>query len=155
MLRPWHSIEEVWKLMQQYELFKNVAYERVGLFRSDVFYFVPIDISKGGDAVIPAFGKMTNDHMFYGSYHNAYVWANIRFPSVDCYVPPLPSHGLHSEHFMRTLILPNIPNWTRRYDGCFMRVRGHGQIKKRDCMFNYTGPRPWERRRKRATAGNG
>jgi hypothetical protein len=121
----------------------NIQYERVGLFRSDVLYFHPIDISEG-DAVVPAFGKMTNDRMFYGLYENAYVWANIRFPSVDCYKPQQPTHGLHSEHFMRRQVLPNIPNVTTRYDICFMRVRGTGKINLGDCLFNYTGPRPWK-----------
>jgi len=142
MLRQWHSIDQVWNLMEQRERSMSIQYERVGLFRSDVFYFVPIDISKG-DAVIPSFGKMTNDRMFYGLYENAYIWANIRFPSVDCYVPPLPTQGLHSEHFMETLILKNIPNWTNKSDICFMRVRGNGLVQLTDCELNYDGPRPW------------
>ena len=69
--------------MQQHERATGIEYERVAVFRSDVLYVVPIDIAKG-DAVIPAFGKMTNDRMFYGLYEHAYVWANIRCPSVDC-----------------------------------------------------------------------
>jgi hypothetical protein len=138
MLRQWHSIEKVWKLMVENEKKTGVQYERVGLFRSDVFYVSPIDIGKG-DAVIPAFGLMTNDRMFYGKYEHAYVWANIRFPSVDCYKPPKSTHGLHSEHFMRRLILPNIPNWTINDKICFLRVRGQGKIQKKDCIYNYTG----------------
>jgi hypothetical protein len=123
MLKQWHSIEQVWKLMQQHEKELNIRYDRVGFFRSDVKYISPIDIFNG-DAVVPAFGGggMINDRMFYGLYEHAHVWANIRFPSVECYEPPSPTWGLHSEHFMERLVLKNIPNVTHRDDICFYRV---------------------------------
>lgn len=133
--------------MQQYEYSNDIHYDRVGLFRSDVYYVTDIDIMSETEtdvAVIPSFGKMGNDRMFYGTYENAYVWANIRFPSVDCYEPELPTQGLHSEHFMERLILPNIPNWTERNDVCFLRVRGEGEIQDGDCNINYDGPTDWK-----------
>jgi len=156
MLKQWHSISKVWQLMQQYESTHDIGYDRVGLFRSDVYYVTDISIKRGSsrssskteadtnDAVVPAFGKMGNDRMFYGTYDNAFVWANIRYPSVDCYKPEIPTQGLHSEHFMERLILPNIPNWTERRDICFLRVRGEGEIQEGDCKINYDGPTDWK-----------
>jgi hypothetical protein len=139
MLKQWHSIEQVWRLMQHHEEEFNIQYDRVGFFRSDVEYISPIDIFNG-DAVVPAFGKMTNDRMFYGLYEHAHVWANIRFPSVECYEPPEPTHGLHSEHLMKRLIVKNIPNVTYRHDICFYRVRGNGRVQTGDCHWNHTSP---------------
>jgi hypothetical protein len=70
MYNQWHSIESVWDLMQDAERRRGIEYSRVGLFRTDVKYVTPIDIFKGGDAVIPDFGFLVNDRMFYGTYNN-------------------------------------------------------------------------------------
>ena len=126
--------------MQQYEQATGIRYDRVGLFRTDVQYVTPIDIHDGNDAVVPGFGFLVNDRMFYGTYDNAHVWAKIRYASVDCYQPRHPFVQMHSEFFMNDLILPNIPNVTRRDDICFYRVRSNGNVLTDDCTKFYPMP---------------
>jgi hypothetical protein len=139
MYKQWHSIERAWKLMQETEKKLNIEYERVGLFRSDVKYDTPIDIFDG-DAVIPKFGFLVNDRMFYGLYENANVWANVRYPSVACYQPRHRALGMHSEFFMNDFVLKNIPNVTKK-DICFNRVRANGMVLEDDCTKVYEFPR--------------
>ena len=82
MIRQWHSIAGVWRLMRLKETKTHNRYDRVGLFRPDVFYTQPISIM-GGDnnnatgnehAVIPSMMYNCtkwcgyNDRMFYGKY---------------------------------------------------------------------------------------
>jgi hypothetical protein len=133
MYKQWHSIESVWDLMQDAEQRQGIEYSRVGLFRTDVKYVTPIDIFKGGDAVIPDFGFLVNDRMFYGTYNNAHVWAKIRFPSVPCYKPRHKLIQMHSEFFMMDLVLKNIPGVAKREDICFMRVQATGVMNTNDC----------------------
>lgn len=139
MYKQWHSIERVWDLMQQKEAATGIRYQRVGLFRSDVQYVTPIDIFDG-DAVIPKFGFLVNDRMFYGTYSNAHVWAKSRFPSVGCYVPRHRSIKMHSEFFMNDFVLRLIPNVTKK-DICFYRVRANGVIWDDDCTKSYEFPK--------------
>lgn len=139
MYKQWHSIERVWDRMKEEEVRRGIEYNKVGLFRSDVQYTTPIDIFDG-DAVIPKFGFLVNDRMFYGNYENARVWAKIRFPSVKCYQPRHQSVKMHSEFFMNDLVLKNIPNVTKR-DICFYRVRADGNVWTDDCTKNYEFPK--------------
>jgi hypothetical protein len=139
MYKQWHSIERVWDMMQEAEQNLNIEYERVGLFRTDVQYMTPIDIFDG-DAVIPKFGFLVNDRMFYGKYEHAHVWAKIRYPSVGCYVPRHRSINMHSEFFMNDLILKNLPNVTKK-DICFYRARANGAIWDDDCTKKYEFPK--------------
>lgn len=126
MYKQWHSIEKVWDLMKAAEAHQGIEYDRIGFFRSDVKYVTPIDIFDG-DAVIPKFGFLVNDRMFYGTYENARIWAKIRFPSVKCYRPRHKSIKMHSEFFMNDLVLQNIPGVTKK-DICFYRVRADGDV---------------------------
>lgn len=126
-------------MMREAEERRGIHYERVGLFRSDVKYVTPIDIFDG-DAVIPEFGFLVNDRMFYGTYENAHVWAKIRYPSVPCYQPRHKSIKMHSEFFMNDLVLKNIPNVTKK-DICFYRVRANGEVWEDDCTKHYEFPK--------------
>lgn len=156
MLKQWYSIERVWEVMQTTEQAKNIRYERIGFFRTDVVYVTPIDIQAGGDAVIPNFGFIVNDRMFYGSYENAHIWANSRFASASCYEPRHRDFGLHSEFFMYDFVLPLIankgvndsePDNDKHYknhtvinksdDICFYRIRASGKISENDCRQAY------------------
>ena len=125
--------------MQEAEHRRGLEYERVGLFRTDVKYVTPIDIFDG-DAVIPNFGFLVNDRMFYGTYENAHVWAKIRFPSVPCYKPRHNSIKMHSEFFMNDFVLRNIPNVSKK-DICFHRVRANGAVWEDDCTKKYDFPK--------------
>ena len=138
MYKQWHSIEKVWDRMKEDEISRGIEYDRVGLFRSDVQYATPIDIFDG-DAVIPKFGFFVNDRMFYGKYEYARIWAKIRFPSVECYIPRHQKIRMHSEFFMNDLVLKNIPNVTKK-DICFYRVRVHGDVWDDDCKRIYRFP---------------
>ena len=135
MVKQWHSIEQVWNLMEEAENKLNIHYERVGLFRSDVLYANPIDIMDGNDdAVTPMFASSrANDRMFYGSYENARIWATIRFPSVECYRPSKKKYGLHSEQFMKDQILASMNTRVVKKDICFFRVRATGLVMSDDC----------------------
>lgn len=138
MYKQWHSIERVWDFMQETEQRLGIEYDRVGLFRTDVKYVTPIDIFDG-DAVIPEFGFLVNDRMFYGTYENAHIWAKIRFPSVPCYKPRHVSIKMHSEFFMNDLVLKNIPNVEKK-DICFYRVRANVAVWEDDCSKEYAFP---------------
>ena len=124
--------------MQETEERRVIQYEQVGLFRSDVEYATPIDIFDG-DAVIPKFGFVVNDRMFYGTYENAHDWAKSRYPSVPCYVPRHEGIAMHSEYFMKDLVLKNIPNVTKKEDICFYRVRAQ-HVQRDDCIREYWLP---------------
>jgi hypothetical protein len=81
MIRQWHSIAGVWRLMRIKETQIHKRYDRVGLFRPDVFYTHPISImgdnnnaTENEHAVIPSMMYYCtrwcgyNDRMFYGKY---------------------------------------------------------------------------------------
>lgn len=67
VVRMWHSIDSVWRLMSTTALQKQIVYTRVAMFRVDVVYVTPIDIWKNPItgtldydnriAVIPGFAK--------------------------------------------------------------------------------------------------
>lgn len=159
MIKQWHSIDKVWKLMvsrgsirfnedikhmnERLGSDKNVNvekdfYERVGLFRSDVVYTHPIVISHGA-AVIPNFGqfKGENDRMFYGLYKHAKIWATKRFEYVDEYllheVKGNEEVQIHSEEYLLSLLKRfSVPFVTK--DICFWRARASGLLKTHDCV---------------------
>lgn len=132
MIKQWHSIDQVWKMMEDSE----IEYHQVGLFRLDVLYVHDISISAGeGEAVVPDFlpsGGM-NDRMFFGRRDYAEVWATKRFGLVQNYIDRYEDRGLHSEKFMEFL-MQKIP--VEEKPICFHRVRGTGKIKK-DCSLGF------------------
>ena len=132
MIKQWHSINQVWKLMEASE----VDYHRVGLFRLDVLYVHEISITGREDvAVVPNFLKSggMNDRMFYGRRDHAEVWATKRFDLAQSYIDRYQDRGLHSEKFMEFL-MRKIP--VEEKPICFHRVRGTGKIKK-DCSLGF------------------
>ena len=85
MIKQWHSIESVWNLMEETSAKMPLSqYKRVGLFRSDILYITPINISDSR-AALPAFSSWygVNDRIFYGCYEHAKVWATMRFQFIE------------------------------------------------------------------------
>ena len=151
MVKQWHSIDQVWQLMEQAEQNSGQKYDQVGLFRSDVFYANPINIYDG-DAVIPKFGacRAANDRMFYGKREYAKIWATSRFDGVQGYIDrwrdgtqkrPEVEDKVHSEFYMRDAVLWSIPVPVKKKDICFFRVRGTGAVRTKDCYCHIT--RSW------------
>ena len=173
MIKQWNSIERVWDLMEmQYstETFdedkkygirshskhkKSKHYDQVGLFRSDVYYTRPINLFDSQGAV-PKFAMHHgyNDRLFYGSYHNAKIWASKRFEFVDIfeknYMKPFNrteldwwtkfklfigykyKDGYHSESFVKKL-LDHYGVKVELKDHCVWRVRTGEKILAADC----------------------
>lgn len=116
MVKQWHSISGAWTLMEHHSQKTKKRYDRVGLFRLDVFYTHPIYVvrptaitnnsiakkapnedSEEEEAVVPQFlwltatpehyfWNFTNDRMFYGNYKYAKIWAAQRFDKVRKYM---------------------------------------------------------------------
>jgi len=149
LIKQWHSIEGVWKLMERHgHKMKSKDpnyhatdhyYERVGLFRSDVVYLSPINISHG-DAVVPEFlwpeavakhkeDDFVNDRMFYGKYDYAKVWATERFLFAKEYLKK--PDDIQGETFLKALLTKRKVPFEKR-DICFWRARAGGKVKV-DC----------------------
>jgi len=138
MLRAWHSIQEVWKLMERHEReqqqrdlqFKN--YTRVAVLRSDVVYMTPIDIyayhtvlkrhgtvlqqlrdDENQYVIMPNFNRYpVNDRMIYGPRRAVQIWATTRFDRIPEHVHRfnLIDHGqnMHPERFVASEIIPHM-----------------------------------------------
>ena len=160
MMKQWNSIEGAWDLMRSHEkkilsgLSSDVTnskddendryYKYVGLFRTDVFYLTPIEVS-GAVAVVPKFTSAFgfNDRMFYGKYEWAKVWATKRFGFIPEFekrymihpeqvrVPPVA--GFHSEFFLKNLMNHYKVPVMKSTRECFLRVRSGPKILKSDC----------------------
>jgi len=122
-LKQWYSIQRVWDSM-------TTKYERIGLFRLDVLYTEPIDISDG-DAVIPDFLHFggLNDRAFYGLYKWASQWATTRLKKLAIRSKEENIYDMHAETFMKYL-MRDVPVELKPM--CFKRVRATGEIKP-DC----------------------
>ena len=152
MMKQWYSIESVWRFMEKRQAAMGWNYTRVGLFRPDVLYVNPINILDNLEAVVPWFSPMpVNDRMFYGSYHNARIWATQRFSSIG--LARTEGHlknGIHPERYLAQVIFPQMtksnPNndtatsssssVVQQVDVCFWRVRATGKIQYQDCQCN-------------------
>ena len=146
MIRQWHSIESCWKLMESYEKKTWRRFDRVGFFRLDVKYTHPINILTNETAVIPPMMyeqiKSTgiNDRLFYGFRDMGAVWASDRFNSVEEYLAWQESNidrvrcrGLHSEEFLRYLLVEKWSVDITLRNICFQRVRASGHVLSTDC----------------------
>eukprot|EP00957_Ditylum_brightwellii_P152693 11622946-Ditylum_brightwellii.AAC.1 len=73
-------------LVGQYEEENNLYSHHVGLFCSDMYYTRTINTFYLAGAE-PSFAstKGYNDQMFYGSYHDAKIWASKRFNVVGTF----------------------------------------------------------------------
>lgn len=143
IIKQWHSIESVWNLMERESLKIHKKYNRVGMFRSDVFFVTPIDIHKSSspkEAVTPGFALYPiNDRMIYGPYDAVKLWATGRFQRFEDNIHKIPAgHGMHSEVFLDTLVFPAIrqQDTTIREDPgiCFFRVRADESMWVNDCL---------------------
>jgi hypothetical protein len=134
MIKQWFSIERVWDYMEDYSRNKSRWYTQVGLFRSDVVYLDDIFLFDS-KAAIPEFASCpANDRMFYGTYHNAWIWSKTRFTNVPyAYERGFFNEGLHSEYYMHDVILPQMKDPYEKKDICFLRVRATGDISTDDC----------------------
>lgn len=154
MIRQWHSIEKVWSKMEAHEEKRQERFDLVGLFRLDVLYTHPIFLGDAsGVAIIPllmykpsrtkhSWGGY-NDRSFYGKREYASPWATERFNSVPLYLQWQKSNdqydeknGLHSEDFLRWMLVFQFPTPLAMKPICFMRVRSSGMIMRDDCAPN-------------------
>ncbi|KAL7526900.1 hypothetical protein ACHAWF_001963 [Thalassiosira exigua] len=151
MIRQWHSIDGAWAKMTAHEESIRRRYDRVGLFRPDVLYTHPISIGDRNEvAVIPAMMYRPrpspehwggyNDRMFYGTREYAESWATERFDAVKPYLEWQKSNkhyaeksGLHSEDFLRWMLVMHWPMPLTIKPVCFKRVRTSGAVKTGDC----------------------
>ncbi|KAL9178474.1 hypothetical protein ACHAXT_003804 [Thalassiosira profunda] len=150
MVRQWHSIEMVWAIMETHEMSVQARYTDVGLFRLDVVFTHPIIIDGADEvAVIPplmyeatrsktAWGGY-NDRLFYGKREYAKPWATERFNSVPSYLHWQKTNkhydqrrGLHSEDFLRWLLVFHFPTPLKTKPLCFHRIRSTGMVMN-DC----------------------
>lgn len=163
MVKQWHSINGAWGLMEQYAQRNRKQYDRVGLFRLDVFYTHPIYVVNPSssdnevEAVVPSFlwkeatpemysWNFTNDRMFYGNYKYAKIWATKRFNTALKYVNRTKTRtqtemlryeqGIHSESFMDYL-LRDVPK-VHKNPICFWRLRTTGVVRYDDCNTSQT-----------------
>ena len=148
IVRQWHSIQAVWKLMEREGRRLNVEYDHVGMFRSDVFFATPIDISNASslradakEAVVAGFSMYpVNDRMIYGPHSAVKIWATERFERLVTEIDKMPRGlGMHPETFLDKIIFPAIEEETgvkKRTDPdiCFFRVRADLSLWVNDCL---------------------
>mmetsp|Transcript_14941 Transcript_14941/g.32218 ORF Transcript_14941/g.32218 Transcript_14941/m.32218 type:complete len:433 (+) Transcript_14941:260-1558(+) len=175
MIKQWNSIEGAWNLMRAHEKkIQSVSaglamslssngngtidndkeststsipyYKYVGLFRMDVFFVTPIEVS-GAVAVVAKFSSAYgyNDRIFYGEYKWAKVWATKRFGFIPDFEekymldPKQEGHnrpvaGFHAEFFLKNMMDHyKVPVMKSERD-CFMRVRSGARIMQADCQ---------------------
>eukprot|EP00584_Thalassiosira_punctigera_P013271 CAMPEP_0172566218 /NCGR_PEP_ID=MMETSP1067-20121228/111018_1 /TAXON_ID=265564 ORGANISM="Thalassiosira punctigera, Strain Tpunct2005C2" /NCGR_SAMPLE_ID=MMETSP1067 /ASSEMBLY_ACC=CAM_ASM_000444 /LENGTH=242 /DNA_ID=CAMNT_0013357277 /DNA_START=520 /DNA_END=1248 /DNA_ORIENTATION=+ len=146
LVRQWHSIEQVWAMMETFEEDNHQRYDIVGLLRSDVLFTHRISINESlGGGVIPQSMYKTyhswggyNDRMFFGKREYAECWSTERFTSLQLYLlwqqtrKSVLITGLHSEDFLRWLLVFQLSIPLRMDPICFMRIRTSGAISN-DC----------------------
>mmetsp|Transcript_7610 Transcript_7610/g.21151 ORF Transcript_7610/g.21151 Transcript_7610/m.21151 type:complete len:443 (+) Transcript_7610:181-1509(+) len=160
ILKMWHSIESVWRLMMQYNL--NQQYVRVAMLRSDVCYLTPIDVwSNGTDGILdkdnkvvimPGFGRFpVSDRIIIGPYHAVEPWAIHRFDHLEDHASYMEANHsgwtLHSERFVRYTVLPQITSQQEQQfkivehsQMCFVRARADESLWMTDCFIGNPQP---------------
>lgn len=152
IVKMWHSIEQVWNLMEAHAKRNNIQYSRVAMLRSDVVYMTPIDIwetektgvrdTQNKVAIIPGFGRHpVSDRIIYGPHDAVAVWSTTRFRSLDDHVNWIlknkPGWGMHSEKFVNYTLLPAIRRTGARVADhetmCFFRARSDETVWINDC----------------------
>lgn len=152
IVRQWHSIEFAFKLMDVTARQMGVQYTRVGMFRSDVVYMTPIDISlldrgvtdsRNNHVVAPGFAQYpVNDRMIYGNYNGVKIWATQRWSLVEerAQKREEPGYVMHSERFLNFTVFPAIEAAGYAVDInkdiCFVRARADESAMISDCSFN-------------------
>lgn len=135
MIKQWHSIKGAWDLMTDHEQqnINNVTkhYQQIGLFRSDVYYVNPIDISDS-EAAVPYFHTWGgyNDRIFYGNRENAAVWAD-RFA-----YSPIHKGDYHSESYLRKMMNHHNISVSKK-PICVLRVRSLSRLERlENCWYS-------------------
>jgi hypothetical protein len=158
IVKQWHSIDAVWKKMEQRAIERNKVYGRVAMLRNDVIYINPIDVFRINSSAIdinnefvtiPGWaGWPINDRMVSGPFNAVKVWATERFSRLDKYVRAnkiaRAGYGMHPERFLNGEIIPHITknlgyklDLAKRF--CFVRVRADGAIWIDDCNRGFPG----------------
>ena len=160
MVRQWHSIESVFRLMETTAQQLKIKYSRVGMFRSDVMYMTPLDIAlldqgvvdrQNRHVVVPGFGSWpVNDRMIYGNFDGVKIWSTRRFSLIEVRALSRRNAGwvMHSERFLDSTVFPAIKgsgykvntNW----DICFLRTRADMTALISDCAISGTS-RGWDK----------
>ena len=161
MVRQWHSIEYVFKLMDYTSKQYNLQYDRVGMFRSDAMYVTPIDIasidtlndimdtSNKYFVTAPFALNPVNDRLIYGPYDAVKIWATKRFELIEerANTQIDPGYTMHSERFMNSSIIPAMEQLGYEHiqnpDICFLRTRADESAIITDCSIAGT-VRNWE-----------
>jgi hypothetical protein len=161
MVRQWHSVEYVFKLMDFTALQSGISYSRVGMFRSDAFYMTPIDIASVDtqQAIMDTRNRFfvtapfalypVNDRMVYGPYEAVKVWATKRFDLVEerANQQSEPGYTMHSERFMNASIFVAMKQLGYQQatnpDICFSRTRADESTIVSDCSMAGTA-RNWK-----------
>jgi hypothetical protein len=147
VVKQWHSIEAVWMLMEREAETLQLQYDLIGMFRSDVFFATPIDITGNmtsashiSEAIYPGFAlHPVNDRMFFGQYHAVRIWASERFRRVVSDVHRIrPGSGIHPENFLNDVLFPAIRENGHKVKAdpniCFFRVRADMSTWISDCL---------------------
>jgi hypothetical protein len=182
IVKQWHSIENAFKLMVYTESHSELQnggrleYTRVGMFRSDAFFAMPLDIalwqgpglsssssmttmtdSHNQYAVQAGFAQMpVNDRLFYGPRRAVEIWATQRFDALEerARLQPEPGYTMHSERFLNYTIFPLIEREgytiVSNPDLCCLRVRADDSVMLNDCTMGAVQTRGWDRVNKQA-----
>jgi hypothetical protein len=161
VVKMWHNLESVWKLMESYEQKLGIQYDQVAMVRLDSLYLSPIDVfyydkklspeeKWDKTAVIPGFAKFPiNDRFVYGPREAVHAWAN-RFDLIEYHIENARAKhkviGLHSEHFLHKTVFPLLRErgYTIAEDDemCFLRTRADNVVWAEDCKHDGSSTNP-------------
>jgi len=152
IIKMWHSIQEVYFLMERYGATHHVDYETVAMLRSDVLYMTLIDLYEYPDKlVVPGFNRFpVNDRAVYGPAKAVRIWATERFSRMEEHVQRMyrddRGYGLHSERFLKFTLFPAMSQEMNSTEAfvehptlCFLRTRADETVWATDCQG--TGPK--------------
>ena len=151
MVKQWHSIEAVFRLMENHAAKLGITYDRVGMFRNDVMYLTPIDIYNNDNitginnthTVVPSFAAYpVNDRMIYGPYDAVEIWSTKRFELIEkrakLKAPGYLGWTMHSESFLASTIFPAIEELGYKIHKdsgiCFLRTRADQSVMCEPCL---------------------
>eukprot|EP00980_Cylindrotheca_fusiformis_P008621 scaffold1830_cov117-Cylindrotheca_fusiformis.AAC.20 len=149
IVKQWHSIESVWRLMEKNELELGKNYTQVAMMRNDVLFATPFNVYNTSRNVkntnldyvgVPNWARYPiNDRMVYGSYEAVKIWSTERFERLESHVLTYePGYGMHSERFLNHSIFPAMQKLGIKVienpDLCFFRTRADGTAWTSDCV---------------------
>jgi hypothetical protein len=158
LVKQWHSISRVFKLIEDGVLGLGRDYTRVAMLRNDVMFLTPIDIWEVGEkelatneTVIDTFNQFftlapfalypVNDRMVYGPFEAVQIWAKRRFVLIENWARNMSDTGyaMHAERFMNGCLIPAMEKlgyrrWTNPKI-CFVRTRPRSKVLYHDCSM--------------------